>query len=231
MNPNNIFLILLLMFFLSGLLSGGSVGLFSLLFRNPLAFLLLAPAIFFSVVIHEVAHGWVAEKMGDSTARWLGRLSLDPRKHFDPIGTLMLFFVGFGWAKPVPVNVNNFYSFRKGLVLVSAAGISANFILAFLAVLTLHLGGWAVWGPIQLFLIYLARVNIMLAAFNLIPIPPLDGSKILMGFSSREMQFTLARIEPYGFFIIIGLLYLGLLDPLIDLFQRVIVGIIGLLIP
>lgn len=231
MNPNNLFFLLLLMFLLSGLLSGGSVGLFSLLYRNPLAFLLLAPAIFFSVVIHEVAHGWVAEKMGDSTARWLGRLSLDPRKHFDPIGTLMLFFVGFGWAKPVPVNVNNFYSFRKGLVLVSAAGISANFILAFLAVLTLQMGGWAVWGPIQLFLIYLARVNIMLAAFNLIPIPPLDGSKILMGFSSREMQYTLARIEPYGFLIIIGLLYLGLLDPFIDLFQRVIVGIIGLLVP
>ncbi len=231
MNPNNIFFLILIMFVVSGLLSGGSVGLFSLLFKNPVAFLLLAPAIFFSIVIHEVAHAWVAEKMGDGTARWLGRLSLDPRKHFDPLGTLMLFFTGFGWAKPVPINVNNFHSFRKGLVLVSAAGILANFILAFLAVLALQLTGSASWGPIHLFLVYLARINIMLAAFNLIPIPPLDGSKILMGFSSREMQYTLARIEPYGFFIIIGLLFFGLLDPLIDLFQWIIITIINLLIP
>ena len=231
MGPNNIFFLFLMIYFLSGLLSGSPVGLFSLLFRNPLAFLLLAPAIFFSIVIHEVAHGWVAEKMGDGTARWLGRISLDPRKHFDPVGTLMLFFTGFGWAKPVPINVSNFYSFRQGLILVSGAGIAANFILAFLAILSLHWLSLTLYSPIHLFLIYLARVNIMLASFNLIPIPPLDGSKILMGFASREMQYTLERIEPYGFFIIIGLLFFGLLDPLIDLFQWIMMGIIDLLIP
>jgi Zn-dependent protease len=235
MNPNNIIFLLLIMYFVSGLLSGGSVGLFSLLFKGKdsfIAFLLLAPALFFSIVIHEVAHGWMADKMGDSTARWLGRLSLDPRRHFDPVGTLMLFFTGFGWAKPVPININNFTSFRKGLVLVSAAGITANFFLAFLAILGLQfIGPISSFGEIQLFLIYLARINIMLAAFNLIPIPPLDGSKILMGFAPRGMQYTLARIEPYGLFIIIGLLFLGLLDPLIDLFQWIIVTIIKLLIP
>ena len=95
MNPNNIIFLLLIMYFVSGLLSGGSVGLFSLLFRNPVAFLLLAPTIFFSIVLHEVAHGWMADKMGDSTARWLGRLSLDPRRHFDPVGTHDALFYRF----------------------------------------------------------------------------------------------------------------------------------------
>ena len=108
------------------------MGLINLLFRNPGAFVLLVIPLLYSIILHELAHGWVADKMGDSTARWLGRLSLDPRKHLDPIGTLMLFIFGFGWAKPVPVNFNNLHNFRKGLILVSAAGIVTNILLAFL---------------------------------------------------------------------------------------------------
>ena len=112
----------------------------------------------------------------------------------------MLFFTGFGWAKPVPINVNNFTSFRKGLVLVSAAGITANFFLAFLAILGLQfIGPISSFGEIQLFLIYLARINIMLAAFNLIPIPPLDGSKILMGFAPGECNIPWPGSNPTGF--------------------------------
>ncbi|HME45656.1 MAG TPA: site-2 protease family protein [Syntrophorhabdales bacterium] len=206
------------------------MGLLSLLFRDPVAFVLLIIPLLYSVIIHEVAHGWVASKMGDSTAKWLGRLTLDPRKHLDPLGTLMLFLAGFGWAKPVPVNFNNLHEPRKGLIFVSAAGITANVLLAFLSLLTLQL-----FNPqsrtIITVLVNLARINIMLAAFNLIPIPPLDGSKILMGFVSRRFQYSLARLEPYGFFIIIGLLWLGFLDPVISLLQWAILQLISVVIP
>ena len=207
------------------------MGLIALLFKNPGAFILLVIPLLYSIVLHELAHGWVADKMGDSTARWLGRLSLNPLKHLDPIGTLMLFIFGFGWAKPVPVNFNNLHDLRKGLILVSAAGIVTNTLLAFASLFLLNLINPAPFGALSTFLIYMAQINIMLAAFNLIPIPPLDGSKILMGFSSSKFQYSLARLEPYGFFIIIGLLYLGILNPLISLFEWIITGLIGLLLP
>jgi Zn-dependent protease len=207
------------------------MGLLSLLFRNPVEFVLLAVALLYALILHEVAHGWVAEKMGDSTARWMGRLSLNPVKHLDPIGTIMLLVLGFGWAKPVPVNFNNFRDFRKGLIFVSAAGITANILLAFIALLVLNLGYFNVYNPIGEMLWYFAQINILLAAFNLIPIPPLDGSKILMGFASREVQYTIARLEPYGFLIIIGLLWSGLLNPVIVFIQWIIVSVIKLLLP
>jgi len=207
------------------------MGLLNLLLRNPAAFILLIIPLLYSIIIHELAHGWVADKMGDSTARWLGRLSLNPRKHLDPIGTLMLFIFGFGWARPVPVNFNNLYDPRKGLILVSAAGIVANILLAFISLLLLRLVNPAPFGAVSTLLVYMAQINIMLAAFNLIPIPPLDGSKILMGFSSPQFQYSMSRLEPYGFFIIIGMLYLGILNPLISLFEWIITSIISLLLP
>lgn len=206
------------------------MGLINLLFRDPAAFVLLIIPLLYSIIIHEVAHGWVADKMGDSTARWMGRLTLDPRRHLDPVGTIMLFLFGFGWAKPVPVNFNNLRDYRKGLIFVSAAGITANILLAFLAQLIYVLWQPSIDGPVAMVLIYFFRINIMLASFNLIPIPPLDGSKILMGFSSKRFQYSLARIEPYGFFVILALLYLHILDPLILFFQHAIMGLIGLVI-
>lgn len=206
------------------------MGLISLLFRNPGAFILLIIPLLYSIIIHELAHGWVADKMGDSTARWLGRLSLDPRKHLDPIGTLMLLIFGFGWAKPVPVNFNNLRDERKGLILVSAAGIVANILLAFISLFLLQFFNPPPFGAVSTFLIYMAQVNIMLAAFNLIPLPPLDGSKILMGFAPSQLQYTLARLEPYGFYIIIILLMLNVLDPLITLFERIIISIISIIL-
>lgn len=207
------------------------MGLIQLLFRDPLAFVLVAIPLLYSIIIHELAHGWVADKMGDSTARWLGRLSLNPMRHLDPIGTVMLFVFGFGWAKPVPVNFARLRDFRKGLIFVSAAGITANIILAFIALFLLQLFfPWRI-ESLNTLLYYLAQINIMLAAFNLIPIPPLDGSKILMGFSSRRFQYSLARIEPYGLFIIIGLLWLGALNPLIAFFRWVILSFIKILLP
>lgn len=205
------------------------MGLIRLLFHDPLTFFLVAIVLLYSIIIHELAHGWVAYKMGDPTAKWLGRLTLDPRKHLDPIGTIALFFIGFGWAKPVPVNFNNLQG-RKGLIFVSAAGIVANTILAFLSLLLLRLVQPVPYGPLFFLFYYAAQINIMLAAFNLIPIPPLDGSKILMGFTSKQFQYSLMRLEPYGMFIILGLLYLGFLDRVINFFRNIIVLVIRLLL-
>ena len=207
------------------------MGLLKLLTKDPLAFALVAIPLLFSVIIHEVAHGWVAYRMGDPTAKRSGRLSLNPLKHLDPVGTLMLFLAGFGWAKPVPVNFSNISDRRRGLIFVSAAGIVSNILFAFIALLFIRLFSTSSSGTTTLLVYYVVQINITLAALNLIPIPPLDGSKILMGIASRRTRYFLARLEPYGFFIIIGFLYLGILDPLIRLFQWMIVMLIGILLP
>ena len=207
------------------------MGLLKLLIKDPLAFILVVIPLLFSVIIHEVAHGWVAYRMGDPTAKWLGRLSLNPLKHLDPIGTLMLFLVGFGWARPVPVNFNNISDRRKGLIFVSSAGIISNILFAFFALLFFRLFSTSSSGITAILVYYVAQINITLAALNLIPIPPLDGSKIVMGIASRRTQYFLAHLEPYGFFIIIGLLYLGILDPLIGFFRWIIGTLIGILLP
>jgi Zn-dependent protease len=205
------------------------MGLLQLLIQDPLTFVLLAIPLLYSIIIHELAHGWVASLMGDPTAKYMGRLTLNPLKHLDPLGTAMLFIFGFGWAKPVPVNLSLVRNHRLGLIWVSAAGIIANLLLAFLAILILHLLSPSPSGSMGQLLYYLAEINIMLASFNLIPIPPLDGSKIVMGFLPERTQNALARLEPYGFFIIIGLLYLGALNPVIHFFRQVILFLIGLL--
>jgi Zn-dependent protease len=207
------------------------MGLLNLLTKDPLAFALVVIPLLFSVILHEVAHGWMAYRMGDPTAKWSGRLSFNPIKHLDPIGTLMLFLAGFGWARPVPVNFNNISNRRKGLIFVSSAGIVANILFAFAALLCFRLFSLSSSGIPALSVYTVAQINITLAALNLIPIPPLDGSKILMGFVSERIQYFLARLEPYGFFIIIGFLYLGLLDPLIGFFRWIIVTLIGILLP
>ncbi len=207
------------------------MGLLKLLTRDPLAFALVAIPLLFSVIIHEVAHGWVAYKMGDPTAKWSGRLTFNPLKHLDPIGTLMLFLAGFGWARPVPVNFANISDRRKGLIFVSSAGITANILFAFFALLLMRLFSQSSSGTTNILVYYVVEINLTLAALNLIPIPPLDGSKILMGLVSQRTQYSLARLEPYGFFIIIGLLYLGILDPLIGFFRWIIVMLIGIVLP
>jgi Zn-dependent protease len=207
------------------------MGLLSLLLNDPVTFVLLSIPLLYSIILHELAHGWVAFKMGDPTAKLLGRLSLNPLKHLEPIGTLMLFVFGFGWAKPVPVNFSNLRGPRKGFIFVSAAGIVANTLLAFTAFFLNRLLSPSPSGVVAPLLYYLAQVNIMLAAFNLIPIPPLDGSKILMGATSGAFQQFLIGLERYGFFIIIGLLYLGVLDPLITFFRWMLLHLIRFLLP
>ena len=208
------------------------MGLIKLLFSDPAAFVMLSVLLLYSVIFHELAHGWVAYKMGDPTAKLLGRLTLNPVKHLDLIGTLMLLIVGFGWAKPVPVNLENIPidKRRKGIILVSAAGITANIICAFIALLLLQLLSPGQEDIMYKILTLLAFINILLAAFNLIPIPPLDGSKIIMGFAPESVNRVLSQIEPFGIFIVLGLLYLGFLNPVIKLLQDIIVGFISLIL-
>jgi Zn-dependent protease len=211
------------------------MGLLKLLTQDPLTFALVAIPLLFSIIIHEVAHGWVAYRMGDPTAKFSGRLTFNPLSHLDPIGTLALFVAGFGWAKPVPVNFNNLSDKRKGLIFVSSAGILANILFAFVAQLFIRFLSTFSSG-IAVILLYkvcyiVSHINIILAALNLIPIPPLDGSKILMGILWEKTPYFLTRLEPYGFFIIIGFLYLGILDPLIGFFGWIIGTLIRILIP
>jgi Zn-dependent protease len=206
------------------------MGLINQLTRDPLTFVLGAIPLLYSIIIHELAHGWVAYKMGDPTAKWAGRLSLNPLKHLDPIGTLMLFLVGFGWAKPVPVNLNNIPNRRKALIFVSSAGVLANMLIAFTVLLFFRLSSLPTSRITADIANNMVNINITLAALNLIPIPPLDGSKILMGFASEKVGYFLARMERYGLFIIIALFYLGILDFLIDFFRWIIISVLKLLL-
>ncbi len=207
------------------------MGLFNLLLESPVTFLLVAIPLLYAIIFHEIAHGLVAYRMGDPTAKMMGRLSFNPLKHLDPLGTIMLFIVGFGWAKPVPVNFAYIGDSRRALIAVSAAGVVTNMILAFIALFLLQLLQPAEGSVPYLALTYFAYINIILAALNLIPIPPLDGSKILSGFLPRSFQRHLMVLEPFGFFIIIGLLFLGVLTPVIHFIFNIIYGLIGILLP
>jgi Zn-dependent protease len=181
---------------------------------------LVAPPLLLAIVFHEVAHGWVANWLGDPTARMLGRLSLNPLKHVDPVLTvilpLMTFLmtgIAFGGAKPIPVTPQNFRNPRRGMALVAAAGPLANVLMA----VTWFAIEWLVLilsqqQPHLEPLIYMAamgwQVNLMLAVFNLIPIPPLDGSRVIAPLLPRAGVRFMDRIEPYGLFIIFGLIFL-----------------------
>ncbi len=205
------------------------MGLISLLFSNPALFIILAAILLYSVILHEVAHGWVAHLFGDDTAIHYGRLTLNPVSHLDPIGTLMLFLVGFGWARPVPVNYSSFSNTRFGLFCVALAGCLTNILIAITALILLQFGVVNSNSVLYSVLPIVVKINIILGAFNLIPIPPLDGSKILMSFLPYEAQESLSSLEPYGFFILAFLLFTGLLNPVIALMQSLIYGLIGFL--
>jgi len=205
------------------------MGLLSLLFINPALFIILAGILLYSVILHEVAHGWVARLFGDDTAWRNKRLTLNPASHLDPVGTLMLFLVGFGWARPVPVNYYSLKNTRFGLFSVALAGCATNILIAIIALFLLHFDAVSVNPVLATLLPIVIRINIILGAFNLIPIPPLDGSKILMSFLPEDAQENLARLEPYGFFILAFLLFTGLLNPLIIFMQNLIYGFISIL--
>jgi len=206
------------------------MGLISLLFSNPGLFIVLAVLLLYSVIAHEIAHGWIAYLFGDETAKRYGRLTLNPASHLDPTGTIMLFIVGFGWARPIPVNYYRLRNSRFGMMSVALAGCATNILIATIALFLLQLPSMNTSRIFSTVLTILARINIILGAFNLIPVPPLDGSKILMSFLPDDAQQIFARIEPYGFFILAFFLFTGLLNPVIGFMENLIYGFIALLL-
>ncbi len=210
--------------------------------------ILSVPALMIAVILHEVAHGWVAYRMGDPTAKLAGRLTLNPVPHIDPIGTLLLpamFIVLnspiiFGWAKPVPINPMNFRDLRMGTFFTSIAGVVMNLMLAIGFGLTYRLlyslAGTAdpfltssVIYPLMIFCAKSVLINLILALFNILPIPPLDGSRALMSFLSFRYWELFYKYEIYGFLVITLLLFTGVIGriiypPLIYLYQVILGG-------
>ncbi len=187
----------------------------------------------FAITVHEAAHGWMAGRFGDRTAELLGRVTLNPAKHIDPVGTivvpvLMIVMSGFvfGWAKPVPVNGRNLRNPKRDMVPVAFAGPGANLLMALVWALFFHLsvGASAVLGSSLRFFLQMAQIgvffNMLLMIFNLLPIPPLDGGRVLRGLAPESIGRRLDALERYGLIIVIGLLVLGLLGPVIRFASR-----------
>lgn len=178
----------------------------SLLYDNPLSFLIFVVALLVAITIHEFSHAWMADKLGDPTARINKRLTLNPLAHLDPIGALALFFTGFGWGKPVPIDPYNLRSPKRDTALISLAGPASNLILASLLSLTFKIFSFSQFS--FLVLISIITLNVALAVFNLLPIPPLDGSKILMGLLPHDLAFKFEEnLSQYGLILLIFVLF------------------------
>lgn len=199
-------------------------------------------ALLIAITIHEFAHAWMANRLGDRTATQQGRLSLNPLRHLDPIGTLMLFTAGFGWGRPVPVNPYNLKNGpRAGMAWTSVAGPVSNLLTAVVFALPFRLnlvpltgGGAGLFPSVAEVLFTIILFNIGLAAFNLIPIPPLDGFKVALGIIPRNLAVKLLPLEQYGGILLLGLLALGwvlpidplgmIMTPFFDLFLGLFLG-------
>jgi Zn-dependent protease len=199
--------------------------------------------VLFAITLHEVAHGWTARRFGDRTAEMMGRLTINPLKHIDPIGTIvvpgiMLATSGFlfGWAKPVPIGVRNLRNPHRDMIFVAAAGPASNLLMAifwaFVARLVATLG---LDGDTGLYFMAMAQIgvmiNVVLCVFNLLPLPPLDGGRVMAGLLPPRQAAMFERIEPYGLFIIMGLLFTGVLGrvlgPLVGIVRSLVLSIAG----
>jgi Zn-dependent protease len=207
-----------------------------LLRTEPLAFVMLAISLVLSLSLHEFAHAYSADLQGDRFPRAMGRVTINPIRHLDPLGTLLLLLVGFGWAKPVEFRPSALRSQRFGAAIVALAGPGMNLLLAFLGFIGLRLTGFdpfvsqgGLTGQLATFWIYFATINIFLAVFNLIPLPPLDGSRLLTIFLPPRKQNIIYFLDKYGFFILLGLLLFGgltVLEPIIQWVGQTIYDIV-----
>ena len=185
--------------------------LFSL---QPEVLVILIPVLLFALVFHEFSHAWVANKLGDPTARYAGRLTLNPIPHLDPIGGLMILFVGFGWAKPVPVDPRYLKNPREDMMKIAFAGPASNLLLAFIAGTILRSGYFQENMVILVILFRFIQINIMLAVFNMIPVFPLDGSQIFSGLLIRTNPDLVRNLQIYGPQILLGAILIGYLTPI-----------------
>ena len=187
--------------------------------KNIDLLLIQAPVILLSLTVHEYFHGWTANKLGDPTAKMRGRLTLNPIAHLDILGTILMFVVGFGWAKPVPIDPRNFKDPKKDTILVAIAGPLSNLVMALAAGLALRymiprmvsgeISSEGVYPVIAIILVLTLVYGIALAVFNMIPIPPLDGSRVLYGLLPNRYAYAYSRFEPYGVIFLFILFIFG----------------------
>lgn len=200
---------------------------------------LFLPPILFAITIHEVAHGWMAYKLGDPTAHLAGRLTLNPIKHLDLLGTLVFFLTqAIGWAKPVPIDPRYFKHPRRDMMLVAIAGPGSNLLAATIAAFFIRFIGPllmislpslnSIWEPLFYMGLLAIQLNIALAIFNLIPIPPLDGSKIILGLLPYRLAIQYQRLEPFGFILLLVLIFTGSIErfflPIVKLLNAFLMG-------
>lgn len=185
----------------------------------------------FSLTVHEAAHAWSADRLGDPTARTLGRVSLNPAVHVDPIGTVLFPLMAMltrvpliGWAKPVPVNILKLHgNWREKYMLIAAAGPASNLVLAVIAALLVRAIGFGTFGAV---LAYVVQLNVLLAVFNMIPIPPLDGGNVLAGVLRGPAAEAIDRLRPYGFIILYALMFMGVLSSIVFPIAAAIVSVL-----
>ena len=204
-----------------------------MLFRlSPEVLILLIPVLVFALVFHEFSHAWVANQLGDPTAKYAGRLTLNPLAHLDIFGSLMILFVGFGWAKPVPVDSRYLGNPRIDMMKIAFAGPASNLLLALISGTIIRTTGYM--GSLTTMLVMFTQINIMLAVFNMIPISPLDGSQIFSGFMVRRNPDMVYKLQIYGPQILMGLILFGMftrispiwwvMRPFVDFFMFLFAG-------
>ena len=212
------------------------------LFNNLSQILISVPVTLIALTVHECAHGYVSAKLGDPTPRIQGRLTFNPFAHLDLMGTLLMILTGFGWAKPVQVNPMYYKDRKKGMALVALAGPLSNFLLAFVAVLLMGVISNVVYktqinmelfSAIYFFLYFFAFRNLCFMVFNLIPLPPLDGAKVLGMFLPNRLYYTMLQYEQYFIFVLMALSLMGAFDYIIgggvDLVMQILIRLVSLI--